>query len=158
MQPTRRTVLAAGLVGVASACTAAKKATPLAVDPDLALVNAARLREQGLLDAYAQVAAAFPKLSEELFALSAQHATHLAALGLSSPSPSAVPASPVAAPSPRRDSSPAALAALAHLKALEQTAADQHAAAALRASRALAPVLASLSACEASHATVLSAR
>ena len=154
MQPTRRHVLAVGLFGLGTACTSRPKATPAVVDPDLELITAARSREQVLLDAYGQAVAAHPELSAELANLSAHHSEHLAALGLST-----APATPAdAQPVPARlapSTSATARAARARLSNLEREAANAHGAAAVLASRALAPILASLGACEAAHAAVL---
>ena len=154
MQPTRRHVLAAGLLGLGTACTSRTAATPAVVDPDLGLITAARSREQVLLDAYTQAVAAHPELSAELIELSGHHSEHLAALGLS-----AAPATPaVSPPVPGRlapSTAATARATRARLSSLEREAADAHGAAAVLASRALAPILASLCACEATHAMVL---
>jgi hypothetical protein len=151
VQPTRRSVLAAGVLGLGAACTSTRKATPGAVDPDVALTEAARNREHALLDAYTAVTAAFPQLSGELSALATDHAQHLAALGPSTASGQAT-STPSASTAP---SGPHPRAALTRLAALEGATAKEHGEAAVVASRALAPVLASLAACEASHVAVL---
>jgi hypothetical protein len=136
---TRRHLLTTtGLAGVA-ACTTRKAAfPPKSVDPDVALRAAAVAREQALLAAYDAALAARPALATKLTPLRADHVTHLAAL-------TAPNATSTAAPAP-------ATSPLAHL---ERTTAAAHAAAALLASRELAPVLASLAACESSHVGLL---
>ena len=155
VQPTRRSVLTAGVLiplgGLGAACTSSRPATPHPVDPDLALVAAARIREQSLLDAYADVTAAFPHLSVELSQLSSQHLEHLTALGTTTASGTPSVTTRVQRPDTSRGSGDPRT----RLAALEHTAATQHGAAAVTASRKLAPLLASLAACEASHAVVL---
>lgn len=143
MQPTRRQALTAGAVAVSSlaACTADPAPRPAPRTPDDLLREAATAREQALVDAYGAALGAHPEHTTLLASLLGDHAAHLAALGPSTAStPTAVP-SP--APSLRR------------LAALERSAATQHARDALTASRELAALLASLAACEASHAAVL---
>jgi hypothetical protein len=165
--PTRRTLLVAGpalvlaagpaLVLVA-ACTADQPAPPPAppVDPDDALRSAAAERERALLQEYDAVLAARPGLAPRLVPVRGHHAEHLDALldrpPPASPSPSTSPtgAVPPAVPPPVDDA-----AALARLVAAERAAGDAHARDCLTASRALAPVLASLSASEHSHPVAL---
>jgi hypothetical protein len=148
---TRRHLLATtGLAGVA-ACTAKKVAPlPKRIDPDVALRAAAVTREQVLLAAYDAALAARPAVAAALAPLRDDHVAHLAALQASSATVAPTPAptaTPVPAPAPATTSTP-----LAHL---ERTTAAAHAAAALLASRELAPVLASLAACESSHVGLL---
>jgi len=163
--PTRRGLLAAGLVLPLAGCTgsspgpapspasslapssappSAPSSAPAAVDPDVALRAAAVERELALLAAYDDVLA--DAAAPALLALRAEHAEHLAALDPAV----AVPAAPVArerrGPSPR---------ATTRLRAAEREAAAAHVADALPASRALAPLLASLAAAEAAHGVVL---
>ena len=142
MQPTRRTLLLGGAVGLAAACTPER--APAVVSPDERLKQRAAIREDALLQLYAAAAAAFPELAARLAPLSQDHARHRAALG----APAAVPTgAPLVAATPR--------AALQRLAALERETAAGHAAAAITASRPVAQVLASLAACESSHAAVL---
>jgi len=121
------------------------------VDPDVALIAAAVAQEQSLLLAYDEALVEHPELAAQLTPLRDEHAQHLARLQPTVPTPTPTPtvASSAATtrelPSTRR----------AKLAALERNAAAAHGTAALTASRRLAPVLASLSACEASHAVVL---
>lgn len=151
---SRRGLLVAGAVGLAGACTGSgAQVTPTAaptVDPDVALLIAARDRELALLAAYRAQVTALPHLADELSRFGDQHLEHLTALGGTPP--------PVPSPSPvaqHPDSSPAATAARKALAALEQRTAAAHAAAAADASLSLAPLLASLCASESAHAAVL---
>ena len=146
--PSRRQVLAAGLVLPLAGCTGsspgpAPSPAPVPVDPDVALRAAAVERERALLAAYDEVLA--DASSPGLLALRAEHAEHLAALEPGA----AVP--PVPAPAggdlPGR--------AATRLRAAEREAAAAHAADALPASRGLAALLASLAAAEAAHGVVL---
>ena len=155
-RPTRRAVLTGGPVLLAVACTADEKAPrPAPVDPDDALRSAAAERERALLHEYDAVLAARPALAPRLLPVRRHHAEHLEALlgppATGSPSPSSTAAVPPAVPPPADDA-----AALARLVAAERAAGDAHAADCLAASRALAPVLASLSASELSHPVGLS--
>jgi hypothetical protein len=146
VQPTRRQALAAGaavlVAGSAAACTPDEAPdAPVRTRDDL-LREAAVAREQDLVDAYAAALQAHPQHATRLARLLGDHSAHLARLG------------PVAGTS----ASPRPVAPALSLRALaarERAAATAHAAAALRASRELAPVLASLAACAASHAAVL---
>lgn len=149
--PTRRAVLAGGPALLLAACSADEPAArPARVDPDDALRSAAAERERALLREYDAVLAARPGLAPRLGPVRGQHAEHLAALVGPGPSATAT-AVPSAVPPPADDA-----AALARLAAAERAAGDAHAADCLAASRALAPVLASLSASELSHLVALS--
>ncbi len=155
MDLTRRGALALGAGLVLGGCTSGSTARPDPVDPDVALAELARVREQTLLDAYAAAALAHPQLASRLTVLRAEHEVHLAAVATSAPSPPASPAvsSAVSLVAPPVVDSPSAR--LAALRNLETAMSRSHALAAVTASRTLAPVLASLAACEASHAAVL---
>jgi hypothetical protein len=134
----RHLLITTGLAGAAG-CTS-NKATPAPkpVDPDIVLRAAAVAREQTLLRAYDDALAAHPALATRLSPLRADHVTHLAALQ-----------------APNATATPAPLPAGTLLPQLEKVTAAAHAAAALLASRELAPVLASLAACESSHVGLL---
>lgn len=150
MQPTRRQALTAGAAAlVATACTADPAPRPAPRTPDDALREAAVAREQGLVDAYGAALRALPQHTALLAPLLGDHAAHLAALR---PGPSSSPATSFS-PSPSPSRLPGA--SLARLAALERAAAAQHGRDAVVASRGLAALLASLAACEASHAAVL---
>lgn len=158
MHLTRRAALLSGGLslgaGLLTACTSRTRprATPRPVDPDTALRDAAVARELALLAAYDDLLATSPALAPRLGALRAEHEEHLRALGQAPPSPT--PSSPAASPPSSPPSSPLP-GGLVRLRALERSTAEAHAAAALTASRRLAPALASLAASEASHAAVL---
>ena len=141
---------------------------PAPVDPDVALRAAAADRERALLQAYDDVLVALPDLGARLLPIRAQHAEHLSVLlgppasASASPAPaSAVPSVAPAAPPPPAPPPPAPpppalpAEALAALAAQERAAGDTHATASLSASRALAGLLASLSASELSHPVAL---
>ena len=114
-------------------CTEDSPKKTAAVNPDIALLAAAVGREQALLATY-QGARVAPALVADVTA----HLTRLAAVPVPQPTPTATAAAVPAAP-----------------KALARATAAAHAAAVPLASRTLAPVLASLAASSASHATVL---
>ena len=134
VQPSRRSLLVGGAVGLVAACRrTARREVP---DPDVALRAAALQREQELLAAYQAVLARRPPTAAVLQGLAADKAVHVAALG---------PAEPVTS----------TVTTVAQLRALEQAAATAHAAAAATASRRLAPVLASLAASSSSAAALL---
>jgi hypothetical protein len=155
-RPTRRAVLTGGpALLVAAACTADEPAPrPAPVDPDDALRSAAAERERALLREYDAVLAARPGLAPRLGRVRGHHVEHLEALlgppDTASPSPSSTAAVASAVPPPADDAT-----ALARLVAAERAAGDAHARDCLVASRALAPVLASLSASEFSHPVAL---
>lgn len=169
-------MLATALVVPLASCTGASPEPPPAppappaplapVGTDLALHAAAVERERELLAAYDEALAGDAARRALLGPLRAAHVEHLAALEAARPSASAaVPAtaSPSAAPSSGSPSAGASRGprrggrgvALADLRSAERRAAAAHTADALPASRALAPVLASLAAAEASHAVAL---
>lgn len=125
--------------------------SPSPVDPDAALITAAQARERALLAAYRVEAVRLPHLATELQAFADDHIEHLMALG-GEPG-TLLPTPPTAAQ--RADSSRPAVAARKRLAALERIAGAEHAKAAGTASLKLAPVLASMCACESAHAAVL---
>jgi hypothetical protein len=100
------------------------------------LRSAALDRELALLAAYEAVIAKVPAQAPRLRPLAADKALHVAALGKGTPAASAV-------------------ATVAQLRVLERDAAAAHGAAAVSASRSLAPLLASLSASSSSALAVL---
>jgi hypothetical protein len=125
----------------AAACTKDEPPRPRLRTTDDTLREAAVSREQALLAAYAAAVPAHPARAAELGQLLTDHGAHLRLL-----SPATAP---TATPGAGR---PPSLRALA---AQERAAAAAHAKAALSASRDLAALLASLAACEASHAALL---
>lgn len=157
MPVTRRDVLLVGVVAAsAPACTSNRRpGPPPRVDPDVALREAALAREKLLLAAYDAGLAAHVELQPLLAPLRADHATHLEALtALVLGAPPVRPTPTVPAPVvPPVATTP--VAQRVALRALERSTQAAHRDAALLASRALAPLLASLAACEASHAAVV---
>lgn len=155
--PTRRQLLVAGAATLASAaaCTSRGDKGPPSVDPTAAAVQSVRAaavaREVALLQAYADALAGQPTLAAALGPVVADHTAHLQQL-----SPGAVP--PTARPVIGRRP-PAAV--VASLRQAELQAATKHATAAESAvgespcGQPLAPVLASLAACESVHALQL---
>ncbi|MCU1603434.1 MAG: hypothetical protein JWO22_4143 [Frankiales bacterium] len=123
MHPSRRSVLVASVLTLA----ACREKPPVAVDRDVAVRAAALQRELDLQAAYESVMHLHPSLASRLAPLAADKAAHVAALGSTTQTSSAV-------------------STLTALKALESRTATEHGRAALTASRALAPLLASLSA------------
>lgn len=153
---TRRSAFAAAGLAVVTACTSRERSAPApAVDPDDALRSSAVAREQALLVAYDDALAAAPALAARIAPLRAEHATHLAALLGPTSSPSPAPSAPTPSTPTSSTPSQAPGSLLLGLVVLERATASAHASAALTASRRLAPVLASLAACEASHVVVL---
>jgi hypothetical protein len=175
--PTRRSVLRGiaglGLGVLATGCTSA----PAADSPspqgepdrvraiDLAVVDSALAASQDLAKRYAATLTAFPELAGVLAPLEAEHAAHIAALdttpasapGAAStestaptppvPTGSAVPSVP-SVPAIQRD-------AVAALTAAERASAAARVADLLASSPAVARLLASIAACQATHAAVL---
>lgn len=165
--PTRRALLVGGmrvgLLGLAmpalAACTAdGRPSPPPPPDPDVGRADEAAERERRLLAAYDAAVVLAPALADLLTPLRAEHAEHLAALGVAElPAPTADPSAPppvaVLPPPPALPSDPAALRAA--LAELERATANVHGDAAVLAGRGLAVVLASLAASEASHPVAL---
>ncbi|MEQ7124652.1 hypothetical protein ABN034_09015 [Actinopolymorpha sp. B11F2] len=125
-------------------------------DPDLPILRAAVDAEERLLETYAAVVARHDGLAERLAPFVRRHEQHLAALRTAA-SPTAAPAAPAGSTRPGGDAGKAAPAtpgaALAALIDAEQgAAADRNTD--LRASRGgeHARLLASIAACEATHA------
>ena len=157
MRPTRRTVLAGGLLltvpPALSACTgeARRPVRPRPVDPDVALRAAAVDRERQLLARYDALLLQQPDLTARLSPLRAEHAEHLAALGQQEQPPTGSPAAaPTVLPSPV-----AGPGGLPGLVQAERAAGAAHGVATSSASAPLAAVLAQLAASEASHPLAL---
>jgi hypothetical protein len=152
VQPSRRQLLAGAAVVLSAACTDSRtsapspSASPAPPDPDVALTAAAVSREQALLALYDELLAQQPALRAELAPYRADHAAHLAALR---------PARPPS-PTPTAGAPRASAARLrAAIATAERRTASAHALASRGASPDLARLLASLAACEASHAALL---
>ena len=145
------------VAGAAAACTDDEPA-PAPVGPDPALRAEAADRERVLLAAYDRALDALgatgmtaSALADVLRGVRGEHAVHLEALV--GPPPSMPPsASPSASPAPSPLSPEKAVAGLADLERLASAA---HAGGAVRASRSLAGLLASLAASEHTHPAVL---
>ncbi len=158
MRTSRRELLGLLLVTGCSAAPTPPAPPPPPVDPDLALRAAAAVREQVLLRAYDAALLAAPSLTSRLTPLRAEHAEHLAALAERSRASAAPAVSPTAPPAPAPSPAvpvPDSRTVLAGLVRAERTAATGHAADVAAASRALAGLLAALSASEASHPVAL---
>lgn len=148
----RRLLLGAG-VALASACTVQRgprRPTALATgDPRSPLLAGATGRERVLLAAYDDVLAQHPDLAPELSSYREDHAAHLHAL-----EPGVVVSATVT-PSTRRTSRRDAARARDRLRLLESRTATAYARAAVAAPPEHAALLASLAACEATHAELL---
>lgn len=146
-RPTRRAVLAGGLLLPLTACTGSDDAPvgPATVDPDVALRAAAVARERQLLATYDALLQQDPARADRLAPLRAEHAEHLAALGEQEALATAFPARAPTLP-------PGGFGGLAQA---ERAAAAAHADATAAASPALAALLAQLAASEASHPVAL---
>jgi hypothetical protein len=162
--PTRRAVLrdlGACAVGVGAlaalpGCTSGPRAPDPASprrepDPDIAVVARALTASVELARRYAATAAALPELSGVLGPLAGEHAAHIDALG---GAPTPVPTAPRPAPSsPAPPMGPTE--ALAALAAAERASAAARVADLLPASPAVARLVASIAACQATHAMIL---
>ena len=153
MLASRRQVLVGAAVVLASGCDPGRdpapptaRATPTPTDR---LLAAAAARERSLLAAYDEVLARHPDLAVRLSPYRADHAAHLLAV-----EPAAVVSATVA-PSARRTPPREQARLRARLRALEEQAAETYARAAAGAPPGHATLLASLAACEASHAELL---
>ena len=156
----RRSVLAATVMAVPLVAAGCKGvgalATPPEPGPDVALLRGAIDTEQALIARYRAAMAGSPGLAGTLGPLLAQHREHLARLR----SMLIEPASPSATPRPTPSSSATAApgspaATLAALESAETDAARSLAGRLALAPPALAQLLASIAASEASHALLL---
>ncbi len=155
--PTRRAVLAGGVLLLGGACTGAQSSTPrslLSAQQRLARRTATDIRQ--LSDRYAATLAAHPSLRARLMPLAAEHDAHASALERLVPRPTATPSPRPSAPT--RTVPSTAAEAITALAATEQVAATRRAREALKAAPELARLLASIAACEAVHAAVLAAQ
>lgn len=145
VSPSRRRLLqAAALAPVVASCTSEGPIDDGHTSPDARLRQLAAARERALIAQYrAAAASSAAAVATRTAGLVEQHEQHLASLvGAGGTSPSATP-------------TPLPVPTLAQLAAAEHAAAVAHGADALHASFALAALLASLAASEASHAVVL---
>jgi hypothetical protein len=152
-------VLATGGVLALSACLPGADPEPARPDPDLLLRRRVAAQVHELVAAYAAVIAAFPDAGRLLPALAAEHRAHVAALdGPRASTASSASPSPTSSASPRPTVGPVPstpAAALGWLAGLERAAARRRTEQALRAGPDLARLLASVGACETTHALLL---
>lgn len=148
--PSRRALLGVAVLALVGGCRPGKRRpVPARTDPDVALSATVRADEAGLIASYDAAIRAFPALAPALAPLREQHEEHLVALRPSgSGAPSSAP--PQAAPAD-------AAAAVRSLAATERAAAAARIADCLAASSRLAPLIASIGASEAAHASALAA-
>lgn len=158
----RRSLLAAALAAplLAGGCSKGFGAlgTPPTPKPEVAVLTGAIAAERALIARYHAVLERLPALAATMNPLLAEHQAHLAALtarlvpGAARPSPS--PTASQAPPAPPGSTA----AAAAYLAAAEQAAASRLLGNLVPVSPALAQLLASIGASEATHAAVLGAR
>lgn len=157
----RRSVLAAAVMTVPLVAAGCKGVgalgTPPEPGPDVAMLRGAIGTEQALIARYRSAITGSPALSGTLGPLLAQHRQHLARLTSMLIEPASHSASPHTTPSPAgtaaTGSGPAAT--LAALEAAESDAARSLASRLTLAPPALAQLMASIAASEASHALLL---
>jgi hypothetical protein len=149
MAPTRRAVLGGAALAALAGCTTERPTPPPRPGPQVRLLMGALQGETALIALYDAVLAAHPGLHTRLDPLRDHHTRHLAVLrqhlirGGAPPTvtPPAVPAGQARA--------------LGALRAAESRAAAARADEVRRAAPGLAQLLASIGACEAGHAQVL---
>jgi hypothetical protein len=151
MAPTRRAVLGGAALAALAGCTTETPAPPPGPGPQAQLLMGALQGEAALIALYDAVLAAHPGLRTRLGPLRDHHSRHLAVLRHHLVRAGAVPAPP------RPPAVPAGQArALGALRTAEHRAAAARADEVRRAAPGLAQLLASIGACEAGHAQVLS--
>jgi hypothetical protein len=157
----RRSMLAAAVTAVPLAAAGCKGVGALGprptAGPDVAVLKAAIRTEQALIARYRAAMAGSPALAGTLSPLLAQHREHLARLTSMLIEPSSPGATPRASPSvsaPGGTGSPP-VATLAGREADERAAASSQTSRLAVAPPALAQLLASIAASEASHALLL---
>jgi hypothetical protein len=157
----RRSVLAAAMMAVPLVAAGCKGVgalgTPPEPGPDVAMLRGAIGTEQALIARYRSAMAGSPALAGTLSPLLAQHREHLARLTSMLIEPPGRSASPHATPSPASTAAPGTgpAATLAALEAAESDAARSLAGRLALAPPALAQLMASIAASEASHALLL---
>jgi hypothetical protein len=157
----RRSVLAAAMMAVPLVAAGCKGVgalgTPPEPGPDVAMLRGAIGTEQALIARYRSAMAGSPALAGTLSPLLAQHREHLARLTSMLIEPPGRSASPQATPSPASTAAPGTgpAATLAALEAAESDAARSLAGRLALAPPALAQLMASIAASEASHALLL---
>ena len=156
----RRSVLAATVLAVPLAAAGCKGVGGLGTlpkaGPDVAVLRGAIATEQALIARYRSAIAASPGLESTLSPLLAQHREHLARLTAMLIEPASPSATPRPTPSSSATAAPGSPAAtLAALESAETDAARSLAGRLALAPPALAQLLASIAASEASHALLL---
>jgi hypothetical protein len=157
----RRSVLAAAMMAVPLVAAGCKGVgalgTPPEPGPDVAMLRGAIGTEQALIARYRSAMAGSPGLAGTLSPLLAQHREHLTRLTSMLIEPPGRSASPQATPSPASTPAPGSgpAATLAALEAAESAAARSLAGRLALAPPALAQLMASIAASEASHALLL---
>jgi hypothetical protein len=142
-------LVAAGCKGVGAL------GTPPEPGPDVAMLRGAIGTEQALIARYHSAMARAPGLAGTLGPLLAQHREHLARLTSMLVEPPGRSAIPHTTPSPHGTAAPGSAATLAALEAAESDAARSLAGRLTLAPPALAQLMASIAASEASHALLL---
>lgn len=160
--PSRRAVLSGGALLVVAGCTGGSAPPPgLSSDQRLARRAAAEIRR--LSARYAATVTAHPGERGRLSTLAAEHDAHVVVLERLLPAPRAVrsvpsgSASAGTAPSPSPSVPPTVAAARGALALVERAAASRRGHQARSAGPELARVLASIAACNAVHAALVSA-
>ena len=167
-RPSRRSFLAGGGLVLVAACTGSSPVLAPRLTADQRLARRVSAEITVLADAYAATVATHPSTRGALGPLAAEHEAHVAALVELLPAPSVSPsgsatgaaspsgsASPSASPPPVVPGTPAE--ALTALAAAERAAAARRRGQAGHAGPELARLLASIAACEAVHAAMVTA-
>jgi hypothetical protein len=157
----RRSVLAAAVMAVPLTAAGCKGVGGLGTlpkpAPDVAVLRGAIGTEQALIARYTSAMAGSPGLAATLGPLLAQHREHLARLTSMLIEPASPSATPRPSASPSRTPGSGSAATLAALEAAETDAASSLAGRLALAPPAMAQLLASIAASEASHALLLRA-
>jgi hypothetical protein len=155
--PTRRAVLggsAAVLASAAGGCTTVGRADAPPAGPEVTLLDKVIQGEAALIALYDAVIAAHSGLAARLRPLREHHAQHMAVLRRHYV-PGSITGTATPAPRPTTTAPPSSSAALAAIRSAERRAAAARADDVRRVSPGLAQLLASIGACEAGHAQVL---
>jgi hypothetical protein len=154
--PTRRAVLggSAAVLATVTGCTTIGRAAAPAPGPQVSLLDGAIQSEAGLIALYDAVLATHPRLAGRLQPLRDHHAQHLAVLKRHYV-PGTNTGTTTPAPRPTATAPAGQTRALTSLRSAERKAAAARADEVRRATPGLAQLLASIGACEAGHAQVL---
>jgi hypothetical protein len=162
-EPSRRSVLAGGGLLLLTACTGSTPPRSPGPTADQRLARRVTAEINGLANVYARTITAHPNLRPALTPLAAEHVAHSAALVALLPAPTSTPtltSSPSATTSSPSAAPPATIpptpgAAREALAMAERAAAARRRHQAAAAGPELARLLASIAACEAVHATLV---